>query len=137
MLYRKAPPTPPRLLLRIIATAGVGALVGTAGCSSAAANGTTTLPPSDASDDAPMMEVHGIVTNPDASDPCNGFPCGGFVVDPDASLACGDSRLCGAVILREDAGDAMAPEDAAEDAAPLEDASGPCHPCGVVVRPDE
>jgi len=36
MLYRKSSPNPPRLLLRIVATAGAGALLGSTACSSSA-----------------------------------------------------------------------------------------------------
>ena len=58
MLYRKAAPNPPRLLLRIAATAGAGALLGAAACSSVGEphglvrmpNGLVANPPADAAD---------------------------------------------------------------------------------------
>jgi len=57
MLYRKSSPSPPRLLLRIVATAGAGALVGGAACSSSEPTG-----------------------------PCGGGPCGTVVLVPDSGL---------------------------------------------------
>ncbi|HTB72592.1 MAG TPA: hypothetical protein VK762_05095 [Polyangiaceae bacterium] len=50
MLYRKLPPRPPRLLLRIVATAGTGALLGVVACGtdSTTFNGTIASPGPDA-----------------------------------------------------------------------------------------
>src|ERR1019366_9717200 len=44
MLYRKASPTPPRLLLRIVAGAGAGAMLGAVACSSSSLSGVTAAP---------------------------------------------------------------------------------------------
>jgi hypothetical protein len=121
MLYRKAPPAPPRLLLRIVATAGAGALLGFTGCSSSSGSpvdsGSVVGPeaglmanvPSDASDD---------------SAPTVNSSSGGIIVmpDDDASPADAEAGLDGS---SPDAFDGSG------------DATGPCHPCGVVVRPDE
>jgi hypothetical protein len=152
MLYRKSPPAPPRLLLRIAAAAGAGTLYGIAACSSPPGlTGVAPAIPSDASDDAPLA--------------CGGEFCGivydGSVGD-DALPACGGG-FCG--ILYEGGVDGMAhPHDGSSDlpdagdqgggdAAPVlgvvdgspvdasaadaaDDATAPCHPCGVVIRPD-
>ena len=128
MLYRKSPPTPPRLLLRIVATAGAGALLGVAACSSSHAVGLSDSSPSDASDIDAAFDH-------DGSTP-------GLVPNPDAEVACGPSRLCGVVALPTDAGDGGESADAGDaghgaavsDAA--DDGTSPCHPCGVIVNPD-
>ena len=49
MLYRKVPPSPPRLLLRIVATAGTSALLGAAACSSTSSGPIAIMPGDDAS----------------------------------------------------------------------------------------
>jgi hypothetical protein len=151
MLYRRSSPTPPRLLLRIVATAGTGTLFAVAACSSSGAEGLGPGTPSDASDTSDI----------DGSFGCGNNPCGSSKLPDDASdtdaspdatmLACGGG-VCGTVALPDagDGGDAAASEpdagiadgsradayadDATVDAA--EDA-GLCHPCGVVVHLDE
>src|SRR5450432_1655432 len=104
MLYRKAPPTPPRLLLRIVATAGAGALLGFTGCSSSSTvNGVVVSPeagyvPSDASDDAspPCGVVFcDIVSNPsdaEAEFDVTSHPTGVVPYNPDAAGSVGPSR---------------------------------------------
>lgn len=85
MHYRKSSPNPPRLLLRIVATAGAGALVGA--CSSG--SGT------------------------ESGHPCGSGFCGSAVmipsdadVDGDAELRCG-TGVCGSIGLpSSDAGEA-------------------------------
>ena len=142
MLYRKSPPTAPRLLLRIVATAGTGALLAMTACgSSSSSEGSAAITPSDGSaDDA-------------ASSMCADHVCGFVAMPPDDGGDAGDARatgpcgghLCGTIALPQDAsdldgadghvadagGDSEAPTDASEDA------TGPCHPvCGVIVAPD-
>jgi hypothetical protein len=131
MLYRKAAPTPPRLLLRIAATAGAGALLGAAACSSVGEphglvpmpNGLVANPPADAADQGdsegtPIMT--GVLPNPNPG-PCGGGPCGTIAL-PAA-----------------DAGDAgeTAP-DAVSDAEIAPDDVAHCGGvCGVIVHLDQ
>jgi hypothetical protein len=146
MLYRKSSPNPPRLLLRIVATAGASALLGATACGSTVG----TVP--DAAADS----------GNDAQGPCDGGPCivsmgvmpvppdageagtvgGGVVVSPDSG---GDARgpcnggPCGVVVMPHDAGEAgtvgggivVSPDSGS-------DAQGPCNggPCGVVIHPE-
>jgi hypothetical protein len=141
MLYRKAPPNPPRLLLRIVATAGAGALLAMTGCSSSSSEGSATITPSDASaDDAMMLACGaGLVCGSLAAPP----PDGGDSGDAGATGPCG-GHVCGSIALPQDAGDLDAADGHVADAggdseAPTdasEDATGFCHPCGVVVAPD-
>ncbi|MEO7109705.1 MAG: hypothetical protein ABI183_04620, partial [Polyangiaceae bacterium] len=71
MIYRKAPPQPARFLLRVVAAAGVGAIVSIAAC-----GGET-------------QQIEGSTANPDAGGPCSGdHPCG--------SVSCADGA-CGLV----------------------------------------
>jgi hypothetical protein len=114
MIYRKAPPTPTRLLLRVVAAAGAGALAATLGC-----GGSTSVAAVGAPDDASDRDVGPILT--------------GSIANADASLPCG-TGFCGSVGHLPDAGDAEAPTDASSDAH--DGAGGFC--CGsVVIRPDE
>ncbi len=129
MLYRRSSPNPPTLLLRIVASAGASAIVGTAACS-----GTDPVMGSVASvadsGDEPVAYVTGSLAMPppdaDASGgPCNGGPCGTVAMPPpDADAGSGpcNGGPCGTV--------AMPPSDA--DAG-----SGPCNggPCGTVAMP--
>ena len=143
MLYRKASPTPPRLLLRIVATAGAGALLGMTACSSSSSNGVGPNPPTDAADEGVNLGVDGGVADLDA------FM--GLVAYPDATLACGGGP-CGSVALPPDGGDAggLVP-DADAEASPVDasfdgadtgvdspDAIAHCGGvCGVIVHVDE
>lgn len=143
MLYRKASPTPPRLLLRIVAGAGAGAMLGAVACSSSSLSGVTAAPHDggdtslDGTDgtDADDTSCHGfcvgvgsvaVPPGEDASDQDVFRPMGSYGQLPDASDA-------GYVPLGSDAG-YVAPDDAAQDL----DAAGPCHPvCGLIIRPDQ
>jgi hypothetical protein len=136
MLYRKSSPNPPRLLLRIVATAGAGALVGAAACSSSEPSG-----------------------------PCGGGPCGTVVLVPDSGLDAGtpDAQSADATAEAEagqgpggggPSGSVAAPPDAGDGGEseagtvvggglfPKPDAeaeSGPCGggPCGVIIMPHD
>jgi hypothetical protein len=135
MLYRKAAPNPPRLLLRIAATAGAGALLGAVACSSTS-SGSVAAPPTDSGDQGDvdmsgssssggsgsMPIVTGVLPSPhpDAAG-CGGGPCGVMVRPPD------------------DAGDAsdLAP-DAVSDAEIAPDDVAHCGGvCGVIVHLDQ
>ncbi len=141
MLYRKASPTPPRLLLRIVATAGAGALLGMAACSSSSSNGVGPSPPTDAADEAEFDASSGSVTNPpDATLPCGGGPCGSVALPPDGGDAGG---------LVPDADAEASPVDASFDGSDASfdgsdasvdspDAIAHCGGvCGVIVHVDE
>jgi hypothetical protein len=91
MRYRKAPITPPRLLLRIVGTAGAGALLGVAACSSSISSDSAPITTGivvtgdaggDASADAAAFYM-GIGVPP----PCNGcqMTTGVVAYTPDAS----------------------------------------------------
>jgi hypothetical protein len=92
MVYRKSPLRPPRLLLRIAATAGAGAMlsVGVAACgSSAGVDGVAALPPEDSGADhmdgdgaAPCETGCGIVVSPEGGDA--EMVGGGVMVNPEA-----------------------------------------------------
>lgn len=136
MLYRKSSPNPPRLLLRIVASAGAGALVSAAACSSSEPSG-----------------------------PCGGGPCGTVVLVPDSGVdpgppdaqsadvaaeaepgrgPCGGGP-CGSVAIPPDAGDGGEPEAATVVGGGLfpkpdaEAEGGPCGggPCGVIIMPHD
>jgi hypothetical protein len=146
MLYRKAPPTPPRLLLRIVATAGAGALMGMAACSSSSVNGLAADSPADAADDADLLDASpvftGLLANPDATLPCGGGPCGSVALPPDGGDAGGPvyDADAGGPIYDADAGGS--PADASLDGSDAgvdsPDAIAHCGGfCGVVVHVDE
>ena len=143
MLYRKVPPSPPRLLLRIVATAGTGALLGAAACSSTSsgsiAGGSITNMPSDDASNAVMgfgaypcyedasacVDAAGPITNPDEGGPCNGGLCGAV----------------GMIMPGGDAGDAGEPAmDASSDGESLDATDdGTVHcggVCGVIIHID-
>jgi hypothetical protein len=136
MLYRKAPPNPPRLLLRIVATAGAGALLGMPACGGMTNIEGLTISPTDAGEDG-ESDAQPIFT-------------GLLANSPDAnSSVCGANLVCGSVALLPDGGDAGldAPEDAraAGDAGDVRDAEGldaaddvvTCGGvCGVIVHID-
>ncbi|HTB73970.1 MAG TPA: hypothetical protein VK762_12035 [Polyangiaceae bacterium] len=138
MLYRKAPPSPPRLLLRIVATAGTSALVGAVACSSTSSGSIAIMPSDDASDASNAVmgfgaypcyedasacgDAAGLITNPDDGGPCNGGPCGAVIMPGD------------------DAGDAGEPPmDASSDGESLDavdEGTVHCGVCGVIVHID-
>ena len=142
MLYRKSPPTPCTLLLRIVHTAGAGALLGATACGSSSALGSAPVPPS--SDDSGV----------DAAGPCGGGPCGIMVMphdagdtgtdgagEPDERLDGNDAGPCGGgfcgTVAMPDASNASSGDgggDASSDSAT--DAHGPCNPCGLILNPD-
>jgi hypothetical protein len=138
MHYRKTSPTPPRLLLRIVATAGAGALFGVAACGSGS-EGSAPATPSDNTPATCGGHVCGSIALP--SDEDSGFPeasvsgeddakgctsviCDGSVSFPEASAPFPD----GSVAFLPDGGEPDAPSADAPD-----DAISPCHPCGVVI----
>jgi hypothetical protein len=122
MLYRKSSPYPPRLLLRIVAAAGTGALVGA--CSSSSGGepqvyGSVINPYNEAGDEMPVgggSVSHGLVgMPPDASNDH----------DADAALPCGIG-VCGSIAQpAADAGDGSSDAEAAEVGFP-----------GLVIHPE-
>jgi hypothetical protein len=142
MLYRRSPLSPPKLLLRVIATAGVGTLLGVAACSSSSATpdsqnlgpeGSAGIVPSDASDEevtVGCLGFCGIAVQPDACGNPGCEPSGSVYVPPEAGEPDDASPVTDA-----DAGPAT---DAASDASTDDGSTGPCHPvCGIIVHPDE
>jgi hypothetical protein len=150
MLYRRTPRNPPTLLLRIVASAGAGTLIGMASCGgeTSTANGSIGLPATEAldaqGDDSGSIAVGSITTG---SMPCMGI-CGVVVVGslpytddgeapdsgvsyPDASVA--DVEVHGVVPLPEDAGyDAHRPIGVIVE--PPDGSRITCPPlCGVVI----
>ena len=84
----------------------------------------------------PDGSVPGVAS--DASDTDAETILTGIAANPDAALACGNGGVCGVAPYFPDAGDAAASDGSISDAASVDDGpTGPCHPCGVVVRPDE
>jgi hypothetical protein len=131
MLYRKSSPNPPTLLLRIVATAGAGALLGAAACRSSAP-GSVPIVPSD--------------SGSEAQGPCGGGgPCGTVVMPPDSG---NEATVGGGVVVSPDSGaDAHVPPDAGNEATvgggvlvspdSGADAHGLCNPvCGLLIRPE-
>ena len=146
MLYRKLSPRPPRLLLRIVATAGTGTLLGIVACGtdSATFNGTLASPGPDAAhvpsaDDASIgmggflgMAV-GVV---DASvlDDAGGDAADGARLD-DASPVKDSGEDAGSDATKDASDDAQVSDGAIKDAADEGDVLH-CPPvCGVVVHP--
>jgi hypothetical protein len=129
MIYRKHSPTPPRLLLRIVGTAGAGALLGAAACSSSSAPpvvmGVVPNVETDgaASDAAPVVAMTGSVAClPDATDGVVGCPD----TSPDASADAHLQVVTGIVVSPSDAsiddansqvvtGLVVSPSDASDD----------------------
>jgi hypothetical protein len=110
MLYRNQPPRPPRLLLRIVATAGTGALLGVAACGtdSPAFSGTLASPGPDAAE-APS-------TDDDASAGLGGFLGMATGVADASVLDDADGDAADRARPDGDAADAGEGSDAAEDA---------------------
>jgi hypothetical protein len=142
MLYRKAAPNPPRLLLRIVATAGAGALLGVAACSSSSSSGSTPLLPGDAADqgdfDANQIMTGVLPENPDATLACGGGPCGIMVLPhPDGSA--GSASDAGGDAPADGVDDATADADLSDGTTKDGGEAGAslhCPPiCGVVVHP--
>ncbi len=144
MLYRKAAPGPPRLLLRIVATAGAGALLGVAACSSSSTSGSSPLVPSaDAADNGDLDAtpiLTGLLPNhPDATLlPCGaGGPCGAIALP---HLDGGDEASADGSDAGADAGNDAASDAEISDTGVNDLAEGGilvhCPPtCGVVVHP--
>jgi hypothetical protein len=150
MLYRKTPATPPRLLLRIMATAGTGALLGAAACGGvdSTSTGSPVSPVRDVADAQPTGDDGSITMGFVVGMPTGLLP---LVRDAggDATLACGTGFCGSAVMPPADGGDAgadasgadtsdAAAKDAADDAGLLADDGGSLHcppVCGVVVHP--
>jgi hypothetical protein len=109
MHYRKSSPNPPRLLLRIVAAAGAGAVVGA--CSSGSGQGSHPVGLADSAPDAGDNCCPGVVDTgasdiPDGSaDTDAELHCGigvcGIVIEPDAGEA---STVGGGVMVRADGG---------------------------------
>ena len=128
MLYRKSSPNPPTLLLRIVASAGASAILGTAACSGTdpVMGSVASIP--DSGHEQPNVGQGG--QPPGSADsgtpgtgPCGGGPCGTVAMPPagDASVAPCNGGPCGTVVM-----------------PPADDAGkGPCNggPCGTVVMP--
>jgi hypothetical protein len=136
VIYRKAAPHPPRMLLRIVATAGTGALLGVAACSdggSAPAPITGSLPAlyvPDASDDG--SHFNGVAPcTPCGDDGDDGgsvrVVTGSLANPPDGGYPSDDASL--------DAPDDASPDAEATDAS---DAGSFCHGVciGTVINPD-
>jgi hypothetical protein len=144
MIYRKAAPNPPRLLLRIVASAGAGALLGVAACGPSDAPGSIVSVPH-ASDAATDAEV-------DGDQFAAGFCCGSVVgappgISPDGGILSYPADG-GILSYPADAGDAGDSSDAPGDAESLGDTGAGSSDatddvthcggfCGVVVHPDE
>jgi hypothetical protein len=159
MIYRRSPPHPPRLLLRVVGAAGTGLLLGAAACSGEVNSGLLGQAPDDVADAAnnphalltdatPAPADEASTTPPDGC--LNGF-CGFFPRPSDAgfagslpmpedaghsddardaALTCGHGGVCGSVVMPEDAGQS----DDASDAAP---SCGHGGVCGSVVMPED
>jgi hypothetical protein len=93
MVYRKSPPRPPRLLLRVVAAAGAGALLGATACSSnSPIEGSLPAVPNDSGADhsagggvAPCADGGcGIVVSPEGGDA--EMVGGGVMVSPEAGI---------------------------------------------------
>jgi hypothetical protein len=155
MIYRKAPPQPPKLLLRIVSAAGAGVLVGAAACGGVAdsqIHGSVVQTPDDSGDSIGDENAWGASSghgcNSGVCPPFPGATSGtGFVVGvtpnvpPDAGDA-SDVDVVGidaGIRISPDAGDASV-SDANDHDAPMvdatSDANGGCHVLGICIRPD-
>lgn len=112
MIYRKSPIQPTRLLLRVVAIAGAGALVNMAACGGEVAGN----------------DWHGLVENPDGSDVCSAdHVCGS------APSNCYDDAgdfTCGVA----DAGGGFVDDGGLIDNPCVDDAGNPT--CGLIANPD-
>jgi hypothetical protein len=103
VLYRRSPPNPPRLLLRIVATAGTSALLGAAGCGGEVAGSAGNFG-SDAKAETQRACGGGLCDGPgftyDAEShlQCGGGPCGSVTTPPASTW------LGGGVMASPDAG---------------------------------
>jgi hypothetical protein len=102
MIYRKQSPTPPRMLLRIVGTAGAGTLLSVAACGSPSPEVVGSAPGS-----APIV---GGTSSDAAADSASYTVLGGVVVNPSGSVACPDD---GSVVL---GCPVIHPADASDDA---------------------
>ncbi len=120
MIYRKAPPQPPRLLLRIVVGAGASVLLGATACGS---------------DNGPGPEGHGSVTNVPSSGSDVGGGFHGSVVMPDADGGDAASQMMTTGVAP---GMPQGPEGDASEEASMTVGGGvsPCHPCGTVPLPE-
>ncbi len=114
MIYRKAPLQTPRLLLRIVAGAGAGVLLGTTACGSG--------------DSGP--QVHGVVPMTSSGSTVGGGLTGSLIMPDDAGS---DAQEAVVVTGLSPA----PPSDAGEEAAVVGGGVSPCHPCGAVVLPHD
>ena len=152
MLYRRTPRNPPTLLLRIVATAGAGTLLGMASCGGETSTANGSLPfvpatqnqePQGDDDSGPPpgfcqgsnfcgFIAYGVVDAgaPDEEAPsCGGHPCGSVgYIDAEASIDSSVDTPDVSVADVEVHGVVPLPEDAGYDAH---------HPIGVVVEPPD
>ena len=145
MHYRRSSPNPPRLLLRIVAAAGAGAVVGA--CSSGSGPGSHPLGLADSAPDAgdnccPGAVDTGASDIPDASaDTDAELHCGigvcGSIVEPDADGVPGDGggNDCGSCFVGGglfDTGGSYVPDGGTDADAALCGVGV----CGIVIEPD-
>jgi hypothetical protein len=149
MMYRKAPPQPPKLLLRIVSAAGAGVLVGAAACGGVADSqiyGSVVQTPDDSghgvgssgsSGDAGGDESYHGELGSSGAPGCDGF-CGVSPAPDDAS----EMDVVGidaGILISPDGGDAGV-SDATDKDAPIADAdvdvTNGCHVLGICIRPD-
>ena len=145
MHYRRSSPNPPRLLLRIVAAAGAGAVVGA--CSSGSGPGSHPLGLADSAPDAgdnccPGAVDTGASDIPDASaDTDAELHCGigvcGSIVEPDADGVPGDGggNDCGSCFVGGglfDTGGSYVPDGGTDADAALCGVGV----CGIVIAPD-
>jgi hypothetical protein len=136
LIYRRTPPNPTKLLLRIVAGAGTGALVGMAACGSSEIMGSAvgSLHDDAGADDGAVPQCLGLCgsgTEPDAGD-------SGSTVDADEGGNPCANHVCGTIPAPEDAGGDATPSDSGSGDAQQDD-GGPCHGgvCGVIVHLEE
>jgi len=132
MIYRKAPPQPTRLLLRIVAGAGAGALLGASACggddSNHHVNGVVVMP---SSGDDSNHHVNGLVVMPSSGSTVGG----GVITGVTTGVPSGGSPDAG-----KDAEKPVSPappDDSGAEAATVGGGVSPCHPCGVVIMPHD
>ncbi len=153
MIYRKAPPQPPKLLLRIVSAAGAGVLFGVSACGGVAnspISGVAVQTPDDSGDALGDEFFYEGPPLGSSGSPCGGV-CGslpepspdadGIVLPPDAGDA-SDGDVVGVdagILISPDASDAGV-SDASDGDAPIADATADatnhCHVLGICVQPD-